>query len=241
MEIIPSIDLRGGNVVRLAQGDFARETRYDVDAVALAGQYLEQGAQWLHVVDLDGARSGSLENLNVLTAIARTSIKVQAGGGVRSVHDVVRLLHGGVARVVIGSTAVREPESVERWIADFGAERVCIALDTRRDASGRWTLPVAGWTQASGATLDDLASRYALAGATHALCTDIDRDGMLSGPNVSLYAHLRKIVPGLQLQASGGIRNVDDLRALSDTGVAGAILGRSLVEGRLSLTEAMLC
>ena len=241
MQIIPAIDLRAGRVVRLAQGDYARETRYAPTAIELAADYARAGATWLHVVDLDGARSGELENLRVIEAIAASGLRVQAGGGVRERGDVERLHAAGVERVVVGSVAVREPGRVEDWLARFGSERLCIALDTRADESGRWTLPVRGWTEASSVGLDELAPRYAQSGARHLLCTDIDRDGMLSGPNLALYAHLRALVPDLRLQASGGVRDSGDLVALRASGAAGAILGRSLLEGRLTLQEALQC
>jgi phosphoribosylformimino-5-aminoimidazole carboxamide ribotide isomerase len=241
MEIIPAIDLRAGRVVRLAQGDYARETRYEVDPLALAREYAAAGAAWLHVVDLDGARSGALENLRVIEALAATPLRVQAGGGVRNGDDLQRLFDAGVARVVVGSIAVRDPRTVEKWIAYHGHAHVCVALDAKADASGQWTLPVKGWTEVSTAGLDELAARYARTGARHLLCTDIARDGMLSGPNLELYAHLRKLIPGMQVQASGGVRDVEDLRALRAAGAGAAILGRSLLEGRLSVTEALQC
>jgi phosphoribosylformimino-5-aminoimidazole carboxamide ribotide isomerase len=241
MQIIPAIDLRGGGVVRLAQGDYARETRYPVTPAALARDYAAAGARWLHVVDLDGARAGALENLRTIEALAVTALQIQAGGGVRDERGVLRLFDAGVSRVVVGSVAVREPDAVEAWIARHGAERICVALDTRADATGRWTLPVKGWTESSGAMLDTLASRFARAGARHLLCTDIARDGMLSGPNLELYSHLRDIVPTLAVQASGGVRDVGDLQALRALGVASAILGRSLLEGQLKIAEALQC
>lgn len=242
MQIIPAIDLRAGRVVRLAQGDYARETRYAPGALEVAQAYAQAGATWLHVVDLDGARSGELENLRVIAAIAATAaLRVQAGGGVREVADVERLFEAGVERVVVGSIAVREPSIVEAWLGRFGAERICIALDTRADESGSWTLPVRGWTEASPVGLDELAPRYASAGARHVLCTDIARDGMLSGPNLELYAHLRAAVPGLSIQASGGVRDVADLIALRASGAGGAIIGRSLLEGRITIEDALRC
>jgi phosphoribosylformimino-5-aminoimidazole carboxamide ribotide isomerase len=241
VEIIPAIDLRAGGVVRLAQGDYARETRYPVEPLALARDYAAAGARWLHVVDLDGARAGTLENLHTIEALAGTSLHVQAGGGVRDEGGVRRLFDAGVARVVVGSVAVSDPDSVVDWIGRHGAERFCVALDTRAGAQGGWTLPVKGWTESSDAELDELAARYARAGARHLLCTDIARDGMLSGPNLDLYAHLQQVVPGVSVQASGGVRNVEDLHALRAAGAAAAILGRSLLEGRITLAEAVRC
>ncbi len=240
MEILPAIDLRGGHVVRLAQGDYARQTRYPVDPVQLAAHYRAGGAQWLHVVDLDGARAGGLQNLAVVAALARSGLLIQVGGGVRARSDIEALFASGVARVVIGSVAVREPEKVEKWITTFGADRLCIALDTRR-IGGEWTLPSAAWLKDEPARLDDLAPRYAAAGAIHLLCTDIDCDGMMAGPNLELYRRLRERVPSMRIQASGGVRDRADLAELVAIGVAGAILGRCLLEGRISLAEALAC
>jgi len=241
MQIIPAIDLRAGRVVRLAQGDYARVTQFETAPDVLAQQYAAAGARWLHVVDLDGARSGALENLRVIAGLARAGMQVQAGGGVREEDDIKRLYDAGVTRVVLGSVAVGSPQQVEAWLAQYGAEHLCIALDTRADAEGRWTLPVKGWTQASAANLDELAPRYARAGARHLLCTDIARDGMLSGPNLALYAHLRALVPQLAVQASGGVRDAGDVRALRDGGASAVILGRSLLEGHLTIGEALAC
>jgi phosphoribosylformimino-5-aminoimidazole carboxamide ribotide isomerase len=237
-EIIPAIDLRAGRVVRLAQGDYARQTTYHDDPVALAASYAAIGASWLHVVDLDGAQSGGLANLPVIEALARTGLRVQAGGGVRGVADVHRLLDAGVERVVVGSVAIRDPERVADWLQRHGADRFTIALDTRW-ADDRWTLPSEGWTRPETRTLDELAPWYSAHGARHLLCTDIDRDGMLAGLNLALYRHLAAIAPGLAVQASGGVRSVEDIRAARLAGARGVILGRGLLEGRFGLGEAM--
>lgn len=239
-DIIPAIDLRDGTVVRLRQGDYAQQTSYRVDALRLATDYAAAGAAWLHVVDLDGARAGNLANFRLIEALAGTAVQLQAGGGVRGEDDLQRLFDAGVARVVVGSIAVREPERVQGWLAEYGAERLCIALDTREE-NGLWRLPSAGWTQSEGPTLEELAPRYAAAGAVHVLCTDIHRDGMLAGPNLALYAHLRRLAPTLRVQASGGVRDVADVRAVRDLGLAGVVLGRSLLEGHLDLAQALAC
>jgi phosphoribosylformimino-5-aminoimidazole carboxamide ribotide isomerase len=238
--VIPAIDLREGHVVRLYQGDYDKQTRYAVDPLQLAHDYAATGATWLHVVDLDGARSGALDNLRVLEGMARAGMKIQAGGGVRSEDDARRLFDAGVDRVVVGSLAVREPERVIGWLGDFGPERLTLALDTRwRDSA--WRLPSAGWTEDERATLDDLAPHYAAAGARHLLCTDIDRDGTLSGPNLALLEHLRTIAPALKVQVSGGVRAVDDVAQARAAGAAGIVLGRALLEGRFTLGEALSC
>jgi phosphoribosylformimino-5-aminoimidazole carboxamide ribotide isomerase len=238
--VIPAIDLRQGRVVRLRQGDYAQQTTYEVEPLALAQRYADAGAAWLHVVDLDGARAGGLDNLKVIEAIARTGLRVQAGGGVRDSGDLRRLLDAGVSRAVLGSVAIREPSLVGLWLDQCGPERLTIALDTRR-ADGRWALPSAGWTQLEPRSLDELAPWYAERGARHLLCTDIERDGMLAGFNLELYRHLADTVPALQVQASGGVRSLEDIRAAREAGARGVILGRALLEGRFTIEEALAC
>lgn len=238
----PAIDVRGGRVVRLAQGDYARETRYGDDPLAIVRGYAEQGAGWLHLVDLDAARAGGYTLAPLLgDIVATTSLKVQTGGGVRSRDDVARILDAGAARVVIGSLAVRHAASVIDWLDEFGSERITVALDTRQDAAGIWRLPVHGWTESAEETLDDLAQRYADAGLIHLLSTDIARDGMLSGPNLDLYRHLCSIAPGLRVQASGGVRALEDVAVARAVGCGGIVLGRALLEGRFALPEALAC
>ncbi|MGB6144327.1 MAG: 1-(5-phosphoribosyl)-5-[(5-phosphoribosylamino)methylideneamino]imidazole-4-carboxamide isomerase [Rhodanobacter sp.] len=239
-DVIPAIDLRGGQVVRLKQGDYAQQTTYAADPRELAGRYADAGARWLHLVDLDGARSGRLDNLAVIAAIATDGMAIQAGGGVREEADLQRLFDAGVQRVVVGSVAVRDPARVAAWLAKYGAERLTLALDTRH-AEGRWVLPSAGWTEVEARTLDELAPWYAARGARHLLCTDIDRDGMLAGFNLDLYRHLVTSVPQLALQASGGVRSLDDIRAARDAGANAVILGRALLEGSFTMAEALAC
>lgn len=243
MIVYPAIDLRAGHAVRLDQGDYAREKRYATQPVALARAYAEAGAGWLHVVDLDAARVGRFLHLELIARIAaECGLKVQAGGGVRSLADVESLLDVGAARVVVGSTAVRQRELVAGWIAQLGPESICVALDARPLADGSWSLPVAGWTEDTGIGLHQTVDWFAgEGGLRHLLCTDITRDGMYAGPNLDLYRGLVARHPRLQLQGSGGVRDAADLRALRDTGVAGAVVGKALLEGRLSLAEALSC
>jgi phosphoribosylformimino-5-aminoimidazole carboxamide ribotide isomerase len=239
-DVIPAIDLRGGQVVRLKQGDYAQQTTYAADPRELAQRYADAGARWLHLVDLDGARSGQLDNLAVIRAIAADGMQVQAGGGVRDEADLQRLFDAGVQRVVLGSVAIRDPELVAGWLDKHGAERLTLALGTRC-IDGRWTLPSAGWTETEARTLDELAPWYAARGARHLLCTDIDRDGMLAGFNLDLYRHLAGSVPQLAVQASGGVRSLDDIRAAREAGARGVILGRALLEGSFTVEEALAC
>lgn len=240
--LYPAIDVRRGRVVRLRQGDYARETAYDDDPLAVARLYAAQGARWLHLVDLDAAREGGYTLAPLLARIRqRTGLSLQTGGGVRSQADVQRLLDAGADRVVVGSLAVRSRPQVVDWLARFGPERIVVALDARRDGGGVWRPAVDGWTGTTRKSLHLLVRQYAQQGARHLLCTDIGRDGMLTGPNLELYQAVRQWAPKLAVQASGGMRDVDDVVQVRALGCAGAVLGRSLLEGRLSLREALAC
>jgi phosphoribosylformimino-5-aminoimidazole carboxamide ribotide isomerase len=240
--VYPAIDVRASRVVRLRQGDYADETRYGDDPLAFALRYAEAGAGWLHLVDLDAAKAGGYTLQPLLRDLrARTGLQVQTGGGVRSEADVAALLDAGAARVVVGSLAVTAPDTVMAWLATFGGERITVALDARQDETGAWCLPVHGWTQVAAETLDALLARYADAGLVHLLCTDIARDGMLAGPNIDLYRRLCERHPGVRVQASGGVRDAADVAAARDAGCAGAVLGKALLDGRLSAAEALAC
>ncbi|HTD27770.1 MAG TPA: 1-(5-phosphoribosyl)-5-[(5-phosphoribosylamino)methylideneamino]imidazole-4-carboxamide isomerase [Xanthomonadaceae bacterium] len=244
--VYPAIDMRDGRVVRLRQGDYAQETRYALDPLALAKQYADAGAQWLHLVDLDAARAGGYtlagSSNSLLASIkSTTSLRVQTGGGVRSESDVEAILDAGADRVVVGSLAVREPTLVTGWLRKFGAECITVALDARRSADGVWLLPSHGWTEDSDIELESLLARYVGDGLQHLLCTDIARDGMLSGPSLDLYRSLCEIAPGLALQASGGVRGIADVIAARNVGCAGVVLGKALLEGLMDLSEALAC
>lgn len=239
---IPAIDLREGRVVRLRQGDYMAETRYDEAPLALAKRYADEGATHLHIVDLDAARDGSATQRELIADMCRHSgLAVQAGGGVRTRADVDALLALGVQRVVIGSVAVREPERVIEWARELGSERILIALDARQDVDGVFRLPVSGWTEATGVTLVQRIAQFLAVGIVDFLCTDIARDGMLSGPNIELYAELHRLFPAARIQASGGLSSLRDLPALSVAGCVAVVMGRALLEGRFTLAEALAC
>lgn len=238
--LYPAIDVRGGRVVRLRQGDYAQETRYADDPLAVAVRYAQSGARWLHLVDLDAARAGGYTLAPLLSAIkSATALRVQTGGGVRSEADVRSILDAGADRVVVGSLAVREPARVRDWLRVFGSAHLTVALDARQAADGRWLLPTAGWTEDSGVELEALLADYVAGGLQHLLCTDITRDGMLSGPNVALYRRIVEVAPGVRLQASGGVRDVADVVAVRQAGCAGAVLGKALLDGRFDLSDAV--
>ena len=237
MELIPAIDLRNGRCVRLLKGDFDRETRYEVDPVELAARYRDFGARWLHVVDLDGAAAGEPANLAVVDAIREAAgLKIQFGGGVRS-REVLEHVLGFVDRVVIGSLAVTRPEQTAEWLVEVGPERLTLALDVRLGADGTPFVATHGWTRASELTLEQAVAVYLPVGLRHVLCTDIDRDGAMSGPNVALYRDCVVRWPSLAIQASGGVRDGADLAALTEAGVAAAVSGKALLEGKLSDKE----
>ena len=240
MIIYPAIDLRRGHCVRLSQGRFDAETVYDGDPVAVARDYAVQGSAWMHVVDLDGALDATKHQFDVVSAIIQGSgLRVQTGGGVRSKSDVVRLFAAGAQRVVIGSLCVKEPDTVRGWMDEFGADTIVPAMDVRVDAKGVARVSIAGWQQDSSSVLEDAILKVLPDGAGHLLCTDISRDGMLKGPNIELYAHLKKTFPKLQVQASGGVSSLEDLAALRKLEAAGAIVGRALYERKFTLKEAL--
>ncbi|MBL9216159.1 MAG: 1-(5-phosphoribosyl)-5-[(5-phosphoribosylamino)methylideneamino]imidazole-4-carboxamide isomerase [Opitutaceae bacterium] len=242
MIIYPAIDLRGGRVVRLTEGRFDQEKSYGDDPVAVARDFAAAGAAWLHVVDLDGAKDPARRQTPLVERLARESgLRVQTGGGIRDEAQIAALLAAGVQRVIVGSLAVREPDRVRGWLGRFGPERIILSPDVRLDAAGIPRVAAAGWQESTGVALDDLLAGFLPAGLVHILCTDISRDGRLSGPNTALYAGLARRFPALQIQASGGVSSLDDLRALRATGAAGAIVGRALYERKFTLKEALAC
>jgi len=239
MLLIPAIDLRGGRCVRLLQGRFDAETVYADDPAELLARYRALGARCIHLVDLDGARDGSQGNRASITrlAAAAPSGALQVGGGVRTRRVADELLALGVGRVVVGSVAVTQPEEVADWLRELGPDKVVLAFDVRIGAGGTPRIATHGWEQQTEARLWDAVERYLPHGLRHVLCTDVARDGALSGPNVPLYAESVRRFPGVQWQASGGVSAIADLHALADTGVAAVVSGRALLEGRLELKE----
>lgn len=238
MQLIPAIDLRNGRCVRLFKGDFDAETVYADDPAEVLERYRALGASYIHIVDLDGARDGTQANLSSIERLAAfDSIGVQVGGGLRSLDRVQALLARGVRRAVIGSIAINEPRTVISWLDQVEASRLVLALDVRLAADGTPMLTTHGWLQESGVSLWDLVERYAASGIEHVLCTDVGRDGAMTGPNFELYADAVRRYPQLRWQASGGVSSAADLQALRDTGVAAVISGKALLENRISFEE----
>ena len=240
--IIPALDLIDGKVVRLYQGDYAQKTVYSDDPQSQFTIYNQDGADWLHLVDLDGAKDVSKRQLGVIASlIANTPAKIQIGGGVRTEQDVKDLLDAGAQRVVIGSTAVKEPLMVAGWMKKYGAEHIVLALDINIDADGNKIVAVSGWQEASGQTIESLLETYLAVGLKHVLCTDISKDGTLTGSNVDLYKEMAAAYPQVAWQASGGIGSLDDIAAVARSGASGMIVGRALLEGKFDVKEAIAC
>lgn len=240
--MIPAIDLINGEVVRLYQGDYQQKTQYQYSAKERQDLYANAGATVMHFVDLDGAKDATKRQLTLLkTLVNHPSMIIQVGGGVRDKTDVEQLLALGADRIVIGSLAIKQPELVAAWLKEFGGEKIVLALDVKIDAQGNKTLPTHGWIKDSGVNLEELLDDYLAAGLIHVLCTDISKDGTLSGSNVGMYQELCQQYPNIKWQASGGIGSLADIKALIPTGVDGVILGRSLLEGKFTLEEAIAC
>ena len=234
MEVIPAIDLRGGRCVRLYQGDFERETIFSDDPLAMARKWQQEGGPRLHLVDLDGAATGSPAHLEIISAIVTAlDIPVQVGGGIRTADTARAWLEAGVQRVVIGTAAVRDPEMVQAVCREHGPERVVVSVDARDGM-----VALQGWTEASEVSALDLAHRMAALGVTRLLYTDITRDGMLSGPDLETNSLLVRET-GMAVLASGGVASVEDIRRLAPTGVEGVIVGRALYTGAVSLPDAV--
>ena len=238
MKIIPAIELHDGKCVRLFQGDFEQTTEYYSNTADIGKRFSKLDVEDLHIVDLDGARTGTQQNHGIVADIARTTgLRVQLGGGLRGRDDVAAWLANGVSRCVLGSVAIRDPGTVTAWFGDFGPEALVLALDVRLDPDGTPQLTTQGWTEDSGVSLWECLDAYADAGARHVLCTDVSRDGAMTGPNFELYVEILNRYPALQLQASGGVRDIEDLELLRELGLPAAITGRALLDGQITAEE----
>lgn len=234
MIIYPAIDLMGGRVVRLTQGRFEDSTTYPDEPASALQNFAAAGAEWAHIVDLDGARAGAPVQHQLIGALAKTaSLKLQVGGGFRTREQVARMLEAGVERVLVGSLAVNAPDEVGRWLEEFGSDRIALSLDIRISKKTP-IVAVSGWTEASGLSLWEVAALFP--SAQHLLLTDIGCDGMLQGPNFELLDEAGDRLPHLRIQASGGVSSITDIERLHTDG---AIIGKALWEGRIRLEEAL--
>lgn len=233
IEIIPAIDLMDGKCVRLTHGDFDSRTTYSEDPLAIARTFESIGIRRLHMVDLDGARSGSPRNLGVLELVAAgTGLEIDFGGGVRSEADLKDVFNAGAAVANIGSLAVTDPELFLLWVAKYGGERILLGADTKNGM-----IAVNGWRTETGFEIGSLLERFARKGVTNVFVTDIGRDGALSGPAVDLYRRLVSSLPSVNLIASGGVSTINDILELERVGCGGVIVGKALYEGRIPLEE----
>ncbi|MFC0179157.1 1-(5-phosphoribosyl)-5-[(5-phosphoribosylamino)methylideneamino]imidazole-4-carboxamide isomerase [Thorsellia kenyensis] len=240
--IIPALDLIDGQVVRLHQGNYDEKRAYDTDPIKQFSLYETNGAKYLHLVDLTGAKDPQLRQLVLIKNIVETvNIPIQVGGGIRTLSDIQNLFNTGVDRVVIGSKAVTSQDEVKSWFTAFGGDRITLAIDIRINEEGKKLVAVSGWQETTNITLEEIINLYLPFGLKHILCTDISRDGTLKGSNISLYKEICRTYPSINFQSSGGIGSLDDIAALKSTGVNGVIVGRALLEGKFTVEEAITC
>jgi phosphoribosylformimino-5-aminoimidazole carboxamide ribotide isomerase len=233
MRIIPAIDIIDGKCVRLTQGDYAQKKVYNENPLEVAKTFEDAGLRYLHLVDLDGARAGKVTNWKVVESItSRTNLYVDFGGGIKTDDEIARLFDSGVKQANVGSIAVKDPGVVHRWIEAHGGERIILSADVKNEL-----IAIGGWKENSAINIIDFIESFLRKGITYVACTDISTDGMLQGPNVTLYEKLLKTFPSVRLIASGGVSGVEDLENLKKINVDGVIVGKAIYEGRISLQQ----
>jgi phosphoribosylformimino-5-aminoimidazole carboxamide ribotide isomerase len=233
MRVIPAIDIIDGKCVRLSQGDYDQKKIYNENPLDVAKSFEDHGLQYLHLVDLDGAKNGAVTNWKVIERICKeTKLHVDFGGGIKTEAEVLQLLNLGVKQVNLGSIAVKNPKLVEAWIKAFGSSKIILSADVKEEV-----VQISGWLEKSSMTIFELLDQYKAYGIQFVTCTDIATDGMLQGPNLSLYNNLTTAYPDLNFIASGGVSSLDDLRLLREAGAEAAIVGKAIYEGKFSLTE----
>ena len=233
MNIFPAIDLIGGQAVRLIKGDYDKKTVYNSDPVSVAVEFKNDGADFLHLVDLDGAKSGKTDNFTVIENIVKKSgLKVEVGGGIRSIDTIEKYLKAGVFRVIIGTAAITDPEFLDKALEKYG-EKIAVGVDIKDGF-----VATHGWTQISDVTCEQFIKKMQQKGVKTVICTDISKDGCLSGTNIELYKELSEKFT-LDITASGGVSTLDDIKTLKEMNMYGAILGKALYEKNLSLSEAI--
>jgi phosphoribosylformimino-5-aminoimidazole carboxamide ribotide isomerase len=240
MILYPALDLLDGRVVRLTRGDYATARIYSTDPAGVLTGFHAAGAAFAHMVDLNGARDpASRQKFRIEPLLKGTGLKVQIGGGVRTRADAEQLLSWGADRVVLGSAAVADPALVESLLGEFGPRSVTLAVDVTIGADKVARAAIKGWKEATDARLEDLIARFLQKGLSRVLCTDISRDGAAEGPNVGLYRSLAESFPSLEVQASGGVRSIEDLTALKTAGAHSAVIGTAIYAKTLDLKQAL--
>lgn len=233
IEVIPAIDIIQGECVRLTQGDYNRKTTYFKDPLEAALRYEGIGARRLHVVDLDGAKQSHPANLRTLERIAsRTSLDIQYGGGIKSAEALRSVFDSGAKRAICGSVAIKSPEAFVQWLADFGAARIILGADVK---DGK--IAINGWLDSAEKSVEELIDSFLQYGLSQVICTDISKDGMLTGPNFDLYTSLQSRYPDVDITVSGGISSVDDIRKLDELGLRSVITGKAIYEGRITMDD----
>jgi phosphoribosylformimino-5-aminoimidazole carboxamide ribotide isomerase len=233
MEIIPAIDLIDGKCVRLTEGDYAQKKVYHEDPLEVARSFEDAGLKRLHLVDLDGARLGAVQNWKVLERIAsKTSLVVDFGGGIKTEEDVKIVLSSGAAYVTIGSMAVNRPDTFSMWMQTYSSEKFLLGADVKNEC-----ITIGGWLETTDISIFDFLEGYLLKGIRQVFCTDVSKDGRLEGPSVDLYKKIRSRFPDLYFIASGGVSSMDDLISLKEIGCHGAIVGKAIYEGRIQLKD----
>lgn len=239
MKIYPAIDLLDGKCVRLLKGDYDQRTIYEHDPVAVAKNFELLGASYLHIVDLEGSRGEELAQFSLIRKIVNeTNLKVQVGGGIRSLSQAARYLELGVERVIIGSLAIKNIEATKEMFAELGPEKIVLSLDVKYDSEKKvHFIYIDGWQNNSGKNLDEIIEIYRPSGLRNLLCTDIDRDGMLSGISKNLYIHIALHHPDISFIVSGGVKDEHCLKDSKDLGADAAILGKAIYEKKVNLQE----
>lgn len=233
MKIIPAIDIMDGKCVRLTQGDFQKKKIYNEDPLAIALEFQNADLEYIHLVDLDGAKAGEVVNWNVIYELQeKTALQIDFGGGVKTDEDVEKLLELDIYQINIGSIAIREPEKFKRWLSEYGASNFILSADVRGE-----NVMINGWLEPTELRLFDLVEDYIKSGLEFLTCTDISTDGMLSGPNFELYEKLMTRFPQLKIIASGGVSSIADVKRLKAMGLHGVIIGKALYEHAITLAE----
>ena len=233
MDLIPAIDIINGKCVRLFKGDYAKQKIYNENPLEVAKSFEDAGLMRLHMVDLDGAKAGSIKNLKVLETIASgTSLYIDFGGGIKNIEDVNSVYNAGAAVVTLGSIAVKKPEIVEEWIMEFGADKILIGADVLNDK-----IKISGWLEDGGITILDFIGKMLALGATNIFCTDISKDGAMQGPSITLYKQIIEQFPSINLIASGGVSTIEDVIEIKSIGCAGTIIGKAIYEEKITLQQ----
>ena len=235
MTIIPAIDIINGKCVRLTKGDYAQQKVYNNNPVDVAKQFADAGLQRVHIVDLDGAKSGKIVNIAVLEAIASsTKLVIDYGGGIKNINDVGNVFSAGAAMATIGSLAVKRPELLEEWLMEFGADKFLIGADVLDNK-----IKISGWLEDGGIDIFTFIGKMIGLGAINIFCTDISKDGVMQGPSIDLYKQIMELHPEINLIASGGVSNINDVLQLKAIGCSGAIIGKAIYEENISLQQLL--